>query len=63
MEKGESICIWDLQVLWHERQAYIDTVLSPPTASTAPLAPTAPRTHHFDEAVREYLARGFNGMA
>ena len=27
-EGSESICVWDLEVLWAERQAYIATVLS-----------------------------------
>ncbi len=26
-EGSESICVWDLEVLWEERQAYIATVL------------------------------------
>jgi hypothetical protein len=47
---GESICIWDLHILWHERQAYIAILLN------------SARPQH-DEAVREYLARGFDGMA
>ena len=25
---SESFCVWDLEVIWHERQAYIDTLLS-----------------------------------
>lgn len=25
---GESACVWDLQVIWFERQAYVDTMLS-----------------------------------
>ena len=24
----ESVCVWDLEVIWAERQAYVDTVLS-----------------------------------
>ena len=28
-EGSESICVWDLEVLWAERQAYISTVLRP----------------------------------
>lgn len=24
----ESVCVWDLEVLWHERQAYIATILT-----------------------------------
>jgi hypothetical protein len=49
---GESICIWDLHILWHERQAYIATLLN----SARP-----PDAH--DETVRDYLSRGFEGMA
>ena len=25
---GESFCVWDLRVIWHEREAYVATVLS-----------------------------------
>jgi hypothetical protein len=25
---GESFCVWDLRVLWHEREAYVRTMLS-----------------------------------
>ena len=28
-EGSESFCVWDLQVLWFERQAYVETVLRP----------------------------------
>jgi hypothetical protein len=24
---SESVCVWDLEVIWHERQAYVDTVM------------------------------------
>ncbi len=24
---GESLCVWDLRVLWHEREAYVATIL------------------------------------
>ena len=24
---AESICVWDLQVIWHEREAYVGTLL------------------------------------
>lgn len=24
---GESVCVWDLDVIWHERQAYVQTLL------------------------------------
>ena len=26
---SESICVWDLEILWAEREAYVATVLSP----------------------------------
>ena len=26
--RGESFCVWDLRVVWHEREAYVATVLS-----------------------------------
>jgi hypothetical protein len=25
---GESVCVWDLRVVWHEREAYVVTILS-----------------------------------
>jgi hypothetical protein len=25
---GESVCVWDLAVVWHEREAYVNTVLA-----------------------------------
>lgn len=25
---GESVCVWDLEVIWHERQAYVTTLLA-----------------------------------
>lgn len=28
-EASESICVWDLEILWAEREAYVSTVLSP----------------------------------
>jgi hypothetical protein len=28
-EAGESVCVWDLQVIWHERQAWISAMLAP----------------------------------
>jgi hypothetical protein len=34
-EGSESICIWDLEVLWAERQAYAATVLSPAGSDVA----------------------------
>lgn len=27
---GESACVWDLEVIWFERQAYVETILSQP---------------------------------
>jgi hypothetical protein len=32
---GESFCVWDLQVLWHEREAYVATMLDPDGADEA----------------------------
>ncbi|HXE57383.1 MAG TPA: hypothetical protein VNK43_05240 [Gemmatimonadales bacterium] len=32
---GESFCVWDLQVLWFEREAYVATLLSPDAPSDA----------------------------
>lgn len=29
---GESFCVWDLQVLWWERGAYVDTMMNPATS-------------------------------
>ena len=26
---SESFCVWDLQVIWFEREAYVDTVMAP----------------------------------
>jgi hypothetical protein len=26
---SESVCVWDLEILWHERGAYVATLLSP----------------------------------
>jgi hypothetical protein len=26
-EESESVCVWDLEVIWAERQAYLDTVM------------------------------------
>jgi hypothetical protein len=34
-EGSESICMWDLEILWAERQAYADTVLSPSGSDVA----------------------------
>lgn len=29
---GESVCVWDLEVIWFERQAYVQTLLNGSTA-------------------------------
>lgn len=29
---GESFCVWDMQVLWFEREAYVETMLDPAVA-------------------------------
>jgi hypothetical protein len=34
-EGSESICVWDLEVLWAEREAYAATVLSPSGSDVA----------------------------
>jgi hypothetical protein len=31
-QAGESICVWDLDVLWRERNAYVETMLAGPGA-------------------------------
>jgi hypothetical protein len=28
-QAGESICVWDLEILWDERLAYVATMLTP----------------------------------
>lgn len=28
-ERSESFCVWDLEVIWHERQAYVAAYLTP----------------------------------
>jgi hypothetical protein len=28
-ERGESVCVWDLEVIWHERQAWVRWMLGP----------------------------------
>jgi hypothetical protein len=34
--EGESVCVWDLELIWLERQAYVATMLAePPAGSTA----------------------------
>lgn len=30
--ENQSICVWDIEILWFERNAYIETVLSNPDA-------------------------------
>jgi hypothetical protein len=25
--EGESVCVWDLEIIWEEREAYVETVL------------------------------------
>ncbi len=32
---SESVCVWDLEVIWHERCAYVETMLKPGVASPA----------------------------
>lgn len=27
-ETTESVCVWDLEIIWHERQAWVETVLA-----------------------------------
>jgi hypothetical protein len=34
----ESVCVWDLEVIWAERQAYVDTVLTEEPSPDAYLA-------------------------
>lgn len=29
---GEAACVWDLEIVWFERQAYVETVLARPDA-------------------------------
>jgi hypothetical protein len=43
---GESVCVWDLEVIWGERQAYVETVLGTDADDAA-----------LDTAVEAYLAR------
>ena len=33
--ESESVCVWDLQILWAEREAYVRTVLARPHAGAA----------------------------
>jgi hypothetical protein len=30
--RDESFCVWDLEVIWHERNAYVEHMLKPATA-------------------------------
>jgi hypothetical protein len=32
-EDTESVCVWDLEIFWHERQAWVETVLSSGSAN------------------------------
>lgn len=32
---GESVCVWDLQVVWAERPAYVGTVMNPAMGDVA----------------------------
>lgn len=32
---NESVCVWDLEVIWAERNAYVETVLAPGARSPA----------------------------
>ena len=32
--ESESVCVWDLDVIWQERQAYVETVLAAPNDAT-----------------------------
>jgi len=29
-EHGESVCVWDLEVIWAERQAWVEAMMAPP---------------------------------
>lgn len=39
---AESVCVWDLQVIWAERQAYVSTVMAGRDAGDYLLIDTAP---------------------
>ena len=42
--EGESVCVWDLEVIWEERQAWVETMLSAADSDPeAYLAFVAPR--------------------
>jgi hypothetical protein len=43
-QHGESVCVWDLEILWFERCLYVESVLNP--ACRAP--------------IRTYFSRGFH---
>ncbi|MFP3943581.1 MAG: isochorismatase [Alphaproteobacteria bacterium] len=32
---SESFCVWDLEILWHEREAFVRHMLSPPAGPDA----------------------------
>ena len=32
---GEGVCVWDLEVIWHERCAYVATLLGTPAGTAA----------------------------
>lgn len=36
--ESESLCVWDLEVIWAERQAYVDTVMTETPSPDAYLA-------------------------
>jgi hypothetical protein len=42
---GESVCVWDLKVVWHERETYVATVLG----------------ESGDEKIDSYLSRTLSG--
>lgn len=31
-EQGQSICVWDLEIIWFERNSFIETILSKPNS-------------------------------
>jgi hypothetical protein len=31
--ESESVCVWDLDVIWQERQAYVETILAEPNGA------------------------------
>ncbi len=46
---GESVCVWDLEVIGHERNAYVETILTP-------TPPEATETTN----IESYLSRTFS---